>query len=87
MLSFIDFEASFVILFNDKVSKNAPKHEKEGLINLKLFSNQLFFANFFQCPIVYHFAIISTPQENAYVHRQLFKDARLHSFLTSGFVL
>ena len=25
MLSFIDFEASFVMLFNDKVGKNAPK--------------------------------------------------------------
>ena len=27
MLSFIDFEASFVMSFNNKVSKNAPKHE------------------------------------------------------------
>ena len=25
--SFTDFEANFGILFNDKVSKNAPKHE------------------------------------------------------------
>ena len=27
VVGFTDFEASSVILFNDKVSKNAPKHE------------------------------------------------------------
>ena len=43
VLSFIDFEASFVMSFNDKVSKNAPKHEIVWLI-----SNRFRFSCFFQ---------------------------------------
>ena len=48
VLNFTDLEASFVILYNGKISKNAPKHE---IVDFEPFSIQLFFINFYKRPI------------------------------------
>ena len=58
MLTFIDFEASFVMLFNDKVSKNSPK-KGNRLIDFEPFSIQLLFVNLFKRPILKVLVILS----------------------------
>ena len=49
VVGFTDFEASFVILSNDKASKNTPIGNR--LKDFEPFSIQLLFVNFFKSPL------------------------------------
>ena len=95
--SFTDFEASFRILFNDKVSKNAPKHEIVWYISnhfrfsccLSTFSSALF-------PDVFcvSYLATTTPSSNNFFHFLFIKKPNksmalywIHLFITHDAVI
>ena len=61
MLSLIDFKTKFVMLFNDKVSKNALKHEIVWLFSNRYWFNCFFgfFSNFLSSLLMKRILVLS----------------------------